>query len=618
MSSTASLTVATPSPISPLLGGPGPGSGAAAVLLVDDDPRNLRLLGAVLHSLGVRLVLATSGAEALERAASEDFAVILLDVQMPAMDGFETAAHLKAAPRSQTTPILFLTATLGDGVVVNAYARGAVDYITKPFDNDILRSKVAVFVDLYLAKEEVRRQAAMLSDRERSDLLGREQVARADADKQVERLRFLADAGVALAVSLERDVILQALARSLVPRFCDFCTFDIAVTPEPPGSPLGLELLVVEHIDPRDADRIRQLRAAQPIDLAADAPDQPGIVRAFRTGTPDLYQRPDETPAGPGSVRTDVAEPLRTVFRELGTTSALVVAMRAHGEIMGVMTVGLCAGGAAERTPYTVDDLRLAEGIGVRAAVGLVNARLHGEARDAIRLRDDFLSVASHELRTPLTSLRLTVEGLQRSLAKDEKVAPKLHTAERQIGRLTDLIGQLLDVSRLVGGRLRLDLEDVDLVAVVTEIIARVQDLITRSGSRVDVHLPETCVGHWDALRIEQVVTNLLSNALKYGEGKPIDVDVALRGDVVELTVRDRGIGIDPAHQARIFERFERAVSIRHYGGFGLGLWITRQIVEALGGTVQVESAPGEGSVFIVELPRAASPAAVSASDLGG
>ena len=273
--------------------------------------------------------------------------------------------------------------------------------------------------------------------------------------------------------------------------------------------------------------------------------------------------------------------------------------MRAHGELMGAMALFAGKG----RPPYQEDDLRFAESIGTRAAMGLLNARLYREARDAIRLRDDFLSVASHELRTPPTSLRLIVEGLARGPSIDARVSQKLLTAERQINRLTDLIDQLLDVSQVVGGELRMHLEEVDLSALVHEVVERLHEAIVRSKSSVDLHLEGAVVGRWDRQRLARVVTSLLSNALKYGEGRPIEVALDVQGATAELTVRDHGIGIDIANQTRIFDRFERAVSIRHYGGFGVGLWITRQTVEALGGTVEVESLPGQGSAFRVALP---------------
>jgi signal transduction histidine kinase len=236
--------------------------------------------------------------------------------------------------------------------------------------------------------------------------------------------------------------------------------------------------------------------------------------------------------------------------------------------------------------------------------------RLVGELGEAVKIRDQFLSIAGHELRTPLTALQLQVQGLQR-LVTDDGVAPprlaeRLARMDRHVGRLDGLISQLLDVSRISAGRLELRTEPCELVALVREVIDRYGPQLGSCGSAIVLDAPAEISGEWDRLRLDQVVSNLLGNAIKYGEGKAIDIIVSATADRARVIVRDRGIGIPPADQQRIFERFERAVSVRHYGGLGLGLWITRQIVEAHGGTIAFESAPGAGTTFQVELPRRA------------
>jgi PAS domain S-box-containing protein len=237
-------------------------------------------------------------------------------------------------------------------------------------------------------------------------------------------------------------------------------------------------------------------------------------------------------------------------------------------------------------------------------------ATLLEEARAAVRARDQLLSVASHELKTPVATLRLQLQALLRETGDPKegaagRVASRLATAERQISRLTRLIDELLDVSRITSGRLRLDLEELDLPLLVRDAVARLGEQITRAGCRVEIRGAAVSRGLWDRFRLEQVVTNLLSNAVQYGAGKPIEITVDGDERAARLTIRDHGIGIPSAHQSRIFERFERAVSERHYGGLGLELWIARQIVEALGGSIAVESEPEKGSTFVVTLPRA-------------
>jgi signal transduction histidine kinase len=178
-----------------------------------------------------------------------------------------------------------------------------------------------------------------------------------------------------------------------------------------------------------------------------------------------------------------------------------------------------------------------------------------------------------------------------------------VRVAQRQVRKLADLIRDLLDVSRLVHGKLSLNLEDVDLAALAREVTAGLAPEAARVGCAVEVHAAGALVGRWDRLRLEQVLTNLLTNAMKYGSGQPIRVDVRAEGGGAVLVVRDQGIGIETEHLGRIFGRFERAVSERHYGGLGLGLFITEQIVRALGGTIAVESQPGQGATFRVHLP---------------
>jgi PAS domain S-box-containing protein len=242
--------------------------------------------------------------------------------------------------------------------------------------------------------------------------------------------------------------------------------------------------------------------------------------------------------------------------------------------------------------------------------------------REALEARDEFLSIASHELRTPLTPLVIQLHLLETELEAQHKAegGPDLHkrlrVIDRQIERLQRLIAELLDISRIIGGRLRLELEPVDLAEIVREVVAGLQEHgdAERAGSQIELELASGAVGRWDRMRLEQVVSQLLSNALKYGAGKPIHVQLVQADGDAELRVRDQGIGIAPQDQARIFGRFERAVSARHYGGLGLGLFIARQIAEALGGEIGVDSAPGRGASFRVRLPLAGPAAPAGAS----
>ncbi|HEY6098182.1 MAG TPA: PAS domain-containing sensor histidine kinase, partial [Anaeromyxobacter sp.] len=229
-------------------------------------------------------------------------------------------------------------------------------------------------------------------------------------------------------------------------------------------------------------------------------------------------------------------------------------------------------------------------------------AELWRKAREEVRERDEFLSIASHELRTPVTALQLQLQLLRRSAQRSADDLPRLLTAkiegiERQTRRLAALVNELLDVSRMRLGKVELRYEELDLAEVAREAAAHLRDELARSGSVLRVDL-RSAPGRWDRVRVEQVITNLLVNAAKFGERKPIALEVSSQGDRTRVRVSDRGMGIAQEHQSRVFERFERAVPAHSFGGLGLGLYIVKQIAEAHGGHVRVESVPGAGATF--------------------
>jgi signal transduction histidine kinase len=233
--------------------------------------------------------------------------------------------------------------------------------------------------------------------------------------------------------------------------------------------------------------------------------------------------------------------------------------------------------------------------------------------QEAVKARDDFLSIASHELKTPLAALRLQLQSLLRRLdtpvpapLSPSELRDKVAAADRSARRLHGLVDKLLEITRLTSGKMDLRLERVNLGDVVRGAVEGVQQLASRAGSAIVPVIDPIAWGTWDRERLRSVVDNLLDNALKYGAGHPVHVTVETSGDAARLTVRDEGIGISDEDQQRIFERFERAVPEKHFGGFGLGLWLAQKIVKAHGGQIRVSSQPDSGSTFIVELPRQA------------
>ncbi|WIG99507.1 PAS domain-containing sensor histidine kinase [Myxococcus sp. SDU36] len=225
------------------------------------------------------------------------------------------------------------------------------------------------------------------------------------------------------------------------------------------------------------------------------------------------------------------------------------------------------------------------------------------QAGEAIRLRDEFLTVASHELKTPIAALQLQLE-LMRGKTLDPKVLSTLERATRSTTRLTTLVEALLDVARISTGRLELKLEPLDLSRAVNEVLEQHQVAAMRAGCVVSARIEPGVTGAWDSLRVEQAITNLLSNAFKYATGTPVGVALTSEGGDAVLEVADGGPGIPPEALSRIFARFERATSRDHYGGLGLGLYITREIVEAHGGSISARNLPGGGAAFTIRLPR--------------
>ncbi len=230
------------------------------------------------------------------------------------------------------------------------------------------------------------------------------------------------------------------------------------------------------------------------------------------------------------------------------------------------------------------------------------------DLREAVRARDEFVAIAAHELRNPMTPILMQVNMLMRS-AKDPSrcrpdiIAPRLERLEHAVREFIRRSTTLLDVSRIAAGNLQIERSEFDLCRVVREVVDRAAPAARMARSRVETDLQEDVVGVWDRLAVEQVVENLLSNALKFGASSPVTLTLRADHQAAHLSIRDRGIGISEANRSRIFQRFERAVTQSEHGGFGVGLWLANQLIVAMGGTISIESPPGQGATFLVTLP---------------
>src|SRR5713226_152504 len=476
------------------------------ILLVDDQESNLAALELILEPLEQNLHRAQSGREALRMLLERDFAVILLDVKMPVLDGFETAKLIRERKRSAQTPIIFLTAVAEERVqLFQAYSLGAVDYLVKPFEAAILQAKVSAFVELERKARQVMRAVETLREAE--------------------------------AKEHERELLKKQMEAGLNQQRWLETILDVMPTP----------LVLLDPALPRVVFDNRAARGLAGGALASLGPPPEGV--RF-------------TDAAGGALREEEMPAQRAVRGE--KLSGDVLDFEGPDFSGSVLTYSERLGasfGHAETVLLTLLDisvLKIAE----------------EELRAALRAREDFLAIGSHELRTPLTALRI------------------------------QLSNALLDVTRLTTGSLELSRAEMVLSDLAKEVVERFQPELAQAGC--EMHIVETgrVSGQWDRSRLDQVITNLLANAIKYAPGKTVELELRSGDGTAVLVVRDQGPGMPPERLPRLFQKFERAVEREDGRGFGLGLWIVHQIVSMHGGTIEVDSRLGAGTTFTLSLPR--------------
>ena len=561
----------------------------ASILIVDDRPEKLLALEAVLEDLGEHIVRAYSGREALRHVLEREFAVILLDVNMPGMDGFETASLIRQRKSSEHVPIIFVTAFSDEIHATRGYQLGAVDYILAPVIPEVLRTKVAVFVDLFKKTEQVKRQAESLR-------------------RRAGQLQKLAAASVAINGALSIDRLLQTVtdtARDVIGSHQAITMFLLGpgAGQQKPPKTMAVCSFSQKYADWRD----RRLK----LDAIATT-----IVAQSRTATrmsaAELRDHPDweivsraEIPPVVGGM---LAAPLAS--RDGTGYGVIYLSDRFEGE-------------------FTSDDEAVLVQLTQMASIAIENS-LFADEREANRLKDEFLATLSHELRTPLNAI-LGWTQLLRMQGVEGEVSHGLEVIERNAKVQTKLIEDLLDVSRITTGKMRLNTRPVRVAAVVRAAVDAVRPALEAKQIRAEVAADgaDGATVHGDADRLQQVFWNLLSNAVKFtppggritarldyaptpagaasadangagGEGNP---------GLVRLRVTDSGAGIEPKFLPHVFDRFRQAdsSSTRQHGGLGIGLTIVRHIVELHGGSVRADSdGEGRGATFTVTLPRAA------------
>jgi PAS domain S-box-containing protein len=796
-------------------------TGKPRVLLVDDMVNNLVVLEAILDSSEFELVKCFSGSEAINEVQKSEFAVVLLDVRMPGLDGVETARQIRKAKFGQTVPFIFIMAEEADAFIENAYKLGAVDCITKPVKAYALKAKVSILVELFnkttllkiqgekLYESENQKKDSFLenaldavigmnqqgmisdwtsraeeifgwtkvevlnkklseiiipekyreahergmahflktnigpilntrievtalkkdkseipieltvtpvktdrgfyfysfvrdiSDRKKLDQIVRESeiqfrtladsipqlawMANPDGyifwynqrwfqytgksfeemegwgwqsvhdEKELPRvleswkisiatgipfelefpllgadgvfrwfltqstpikddlgkvirwfgtntdiserryeevkIHFLAQATTLLSSSLDYKKTLQSVAELTVQNLADWCGIDIIEHGE-----ITPKSVATAHPNPEKLEWAKMLNEKYPPDWSSST----GAPNVIRTGKSELYSEIPEDLLKKAAKNDEHY----SLLMKLKIKSAMVVPLKARGKIFGAITFI----GAESGRRYTKADLKFAEDLADRAAIAIDNSILYLESTNAVKAREDFLSVASHELKTPLSSIKMQIQMLKRAIdqqnvVQPEKLAKAILISGRQIDRLTNLVDNLLDVSRIEAGKLSFNFEEVNLSELISDFCYRFSDLASASNSKLEANVDSNIIGWLDRFKMEQVILNLLSNAIKYGDGKSIRVSLVKLNENAELEVRDHGIGIAGDKLNIIFERFERAVNSTNISGLGLGLFITSQIVERMNGSIKVESELGSGSTFKVQLP---------------
>ncbi|HLW12459.1 MAG TPA: response regulator [Casimicrobiaceae bacterium] len=551
----------------------------ANILIVDDRPDKLLVYRTLLEELEQNLYTVPSGDAALRQVLERDFALILLDVNMPGLDGLETAALIRSRKKSAHTPIILVTADYGDELrMTKAYSLGAVDYIASPVVPEILRAKVKVFVELYLLAEQAKRQA-----QERIALV-EEKAAREAAERASHRLAFLAEASGTLASSLDLEATLREITRLVVPRFAEVALLSLVSTD---GQAERHEMAWSTN----DAEHPLLTASLSGLDdpLLDDT-----VRRVWCSGKPESIER---DPEGPPASR--IALP-----RGLTAHALMLVPLLVRGRKLGVLALGL----EAPARHFDADTLAMIAELASRGATALDNALLFRKIQDEDHRKNEFLAMLAHELRNPLAPISNAVHILRVSEGDPSKLVWARELISRQLKQLVRLVDDLLDVSRITRGKIDLKIESIDVAQVTAAALETSKPNIDAHGHTLSLQLPsEPLHLEADFARVAQVLSNLVNNAAKYTpKGGRISLSAAREGDQVVFRIRDSGVGIPAEFLASIFDAFTQVdrTLARSHGGLGIGLTLVRRLVEMQNGTVAVRSeGRNRGSEFTVRLP---------------
>jgi signal transduction histidine kinase/DNA-binding response OmpR family regulator len=548
------------------------------ILVVDDLADKRLAFREVLEDLNENLVLVGSGAEALRELLEHEFAVIVLDVNMPDIDGIETAELIRKHGRTAHTPIIFVTAYADELQTERGYELGAVDYIMTPVVPAVLRSKVRVFVELYRAQ----RRAAKVA---------RAEAARAAAETAQRSSDLIALASRELSASLNLESSMERLLEVLVPNVAGCAVLAVETA--------GLTLC-------RRDDRCHDVVDGEVPERLESTASLPSVVRRAM----------NEVQSGGYALEIRVEAAAGSGWWPAELRAAHVLPMR-----VGERSIGVLAVGVADPESAPLDERGLLE-IATRAAIAFDNAQLYRsleremarakaaeeKLQEANRRKDEFLAMLSHELRNPLAPIVTAAQVLGKVAPADARIGWVREVIERQVTHLAGLVDDLLDVSRITQGKITLHREAVELGKVVEHSIEIVRPLIEAKRHSLSVSVPDSPVWVFgDFARLSQIVSNVLHNAAKYtSDGGRIELTAGVDRGIVTVRVRDNGIGIDPQFLPYVFEVFTQGFRglDRSQGGLGVGLAVVRRLVELHQGEVTVHSnGVGLGTEVDVALP---------------
>ncbi len=549
----------------------------ANILLVDDRPDNLLALEAILEPLGQNLIRASSGEEALKRLLKEDFHLILLVVQMPGMNGFDTAMQIKQREKTRDIPIIFLTAISREPHhALRGYSTGAVDYISKPFDPFILRAKVSLFIEIFEKNMLLKQQRELLAERlgELEKEIAQRKVAQAALQERKAVVQLLQD----VAVAANEATTVQDAFQVAVNEVCGFAGWSL-------GRALVLDgrgLVPASAWCSGDDENLEEFRKVAHGLPTSDVGLSTSVLRERRPvwGPVDFDGR---------------APRLKDAAAAAGIRSCFALPIRVGSDICGVLEF-------YSKDEISPDEslLEVAEPVGAQVGRVVERTRVEQEMRRLDAAKTEFIANAAHELRTPLVVIAGIPDALIHHHQKmsAEELEQALATMKRQAERMRDLTNNLLDISRMDLGKISVEVSPVDLGPLVEHVLTVAPSPDAR---KVEADISDGLKVMADSELLDQALTNLITNAYKYGAGT---TRVAAKPDSegVLITVSDEGPGVPEEFVPHLFEPFARGPTTSSIAGSGLGLAITRRIVRSLGGEVWYEPKSPAGASFNIRM----------------